>query len=93
MDIRNRQLIRDFARRHPRSRSPLGRWEDITSAAVWRNVLDVQASFPSAEDVRGWIVFNIHGNAYRLAAFIRYPQQQVIVHRIMTHSQYDRWQP
>lgn len=92
MNILNLGDIKRFARRHPLSRVPLARWQQITEAAVWLNILDVQRDFKSAEDVKGYGVFNIHGNAYRLISVIRYDRQAVIVHEVMTHSDYDRWQ-
>jgi mRNA interferase HigB len=90
MEILNKLCLRDFSRLHPRSRSPLARWLEITEAARWR---DVQADFASAEDVKGWVVFNLHGKAYRLVTVIRFPQQQVIIHQAMTHADYDRCKP
>jgi mRNA interferase HigB len=93
VEIINLTAITDFGRRYPLSRKPLSRWIDITAAAAWRSIIDVQNNFRTAEDVKGYVVFNIHGNHYRLITVIRYERQQVIVHEVFTHSDYDRWQP
>ncbi|HEY9868958.1 MAG TPA: type II toxin-antitoxin system HigB family toxin [Candidatus Obscuribacterales bacterium] len=93
MEILNKLCLRDFSRLHPRSRRALARWLEITEAARWRHMTDVQADFASAEEVKGWVIFNLHGNAYRLVTVIRFPQQQVIIHQAMTHAEYDRWKP
>ena len=36
-------------------------------------------------------VFNIGGNKARLIAIIRYESQQVIIHEVLTHAEYDAW--
>jgi mRNA interferase HigB len=93
MEILNREAIALFARKYSRSRNALCRWLDITGAASWKNILDVQRDFNSAEDVKGYVVFNIHGNDYRLITVIRYLKKQVFVHEVFTHPRYDRWKP
>jgi len=92
VEIINREALTVFAKRHSLSRKPLSRWVDITIAAVWTNIIDVQKDFKSAEDVKGYVVFNIHGN-YRLICVIRLDKKQVFVHEMFTHPEYDKWQP
>ena len=36
-------------------------------------------------------VFNIGGNKARLIAIMRYETQQVFIHRVLTHAEYDTW--
>ena len=36
-------------------------------------------------------VFNIGGNKARLIAIIRYESQQVFIHKVLTHAEYDAW--
>ncbi|MBX9877583.1 MAG: type II toxin-antitoxin system HigB family toxin [Candidatus Obscuribacterales bacterium] len=93
MNINNLRAINKFQVKHPDCRTALDRWVKLTQIAQWKRLLDVQATFPSAEDVKGWIVFNIKGNSYRLISTIRYPEREVDIHEIMTHEQYDRWKP
>jgi mRNA interferase HigB len=93
MDINNLKAVRHFQAKYPDCRAPLNRWIEITRAAAWTKVIDVQNSFPSAEDIKGWVVFNIKGNSYRLITTIAYPNQELNIHEIMTHEQYDRWKP
>lgn len=90
MQIANLQVIDRFTKRHSDSRSAIERWVDLTEAATWTKLLDVQNTFPSAEDVKGHIVFNIRGNNYRLITSINYDTQQVIILAILTHAEYDR---
>ena len=36
-------------------------------------------------------VFNIGGNKARLIAIMRYDSQQVVIHQVLTHAEYDTW--
>ena len=36
-------------------------------------------------------VFNIAGNKARLIAVMRYRSQQVVIHEVLTHAEYDAW--
>lgn len=36
-------------------------------------------------------VFNIGGNKARLIAIMRYDSQQVIIHQVLTHAEYNAW--
>ena len=36
-------------------------------------------------------VFNIGGNKARLIAIMRYKFQQVVIHEVLTHAEYDAW--
>jgi mRNA interferase HigB len=93
MEVLNLEVLAAFSKKHPLARKPLSRWLELTGFAQWNSVTDVQKNFKTAEDVKGYVVFNIHGNAYRLIAVIRYPKKQVIVHEALTHAEYDRWKP
>jgi mRNA interferase HigB len=93
MEINNLKAVRKFQIKYPDSRSALDRWIAIAKASIWTKAIDIQSSFPSAEDVKGWTVFNIKGNSYRLITTIAYPSQEIDIHEVMTHDQYDRWKP
>jgi len=50
----------------------IGAWIKIVKTARWRNFEDIRSSFPDADDVDGFIVFNIRHNRYRLIAAVHY---------------------
>lgn len=93
MRIENRHVIQSFQEKHANSRRPLDRWMTLVDSASWKKVLDVQATFASAEDIEGFIVFNIGGNNFRLIGVIDYSEQTIYIHHVYTHQQYDRWSP
>jgi len=48
------------------------------------------ASFPHADTVGLFTVFNFDGNQYRLVFVIRYRWQVVYIRDILTHAEYDQ---
>ena len=61
-------------------------------AAKWRTPADIKARYPAASCLaNSRVVFNIKGNKYRLDTRIAYRTSVVIVKRIGTHAEYDRW--
>jgi mRNA interferase HigB len=58
--------------------------------AAWKNVVELRATFPSADLVDDEIVFNIGGNNFRLKAIVDFKAQKVLVTAVQTHSEYSR---
>ena len=85
--------LRDFAQKHPNVRSALEHWYELISGRSFRSIAELREVFPHADRVDGWTVFNIGGNKARLIAFIHYGRQTVSIHRVLTHSEYDKWGP
>lgn len=86
--------IEEFARRHQTARRPLARWKTLVEAATWEKLPDIRSTFPTADKARGsksLYIFDIGGNKYRLVALVEIVGQEVVIDRIMTHSEYDRW--
>jgi mRNA interferase HigB len=77
----------------------IGAWIMIVKAARWRNFGELRAGFPDADDVDGFVVFNIRHNRYRLIAAVHYAKTidrrltlgHVYIGSFMTHKEYDRW--
>ncbi len=93
MRILNELLVEKFKRKHPNSRKPLDNWMDIVRSSTWNNLVELQSTFPSADYVAPYIVFNVAGNNFRLVAVAVFSQGELAVVRIMTHKEYDRWKP
>jgi len=73
------------------SERPLRAWfTHVNNRRVdWKNWTDVKADFASASHVGNCVVFNIHGNKYRLITRILYASHKVFILRVMTHAEYD----
>ena len=90
MNVISYKAIRQFTTLHPDSRVPLGLWYKTARKANWKTLVEVRQTYPSADLVDEYTVFNIGGNNYRLVVYINYQYQQVLIKHIMTHSEYDK---
>jgi mRNA interferase HigB len=87
-----RTLLASFAAEHADSRDALRAWEQEVVAATWTDPHQLRQRYPTASLLGdGVVVFNIRGNRYRLVARVEYARQVVLVQRIGTHAEYDRW--
>lgn len=77
----------------------IGSWIKIVKLARWRNFVELRTSFPDADDVDGFVVFNIKHNRYRLITAVHYAKTidrrltlgHVYIGAFLTHKDYDRW--
>ena len=86
-------LLRDFAQKHPNTRSALEHWYRLIRGRNFRSIAELREVFPHADRVEGWTVFNIGGNKARFIATIHYNQQVVLIRHVLTHAEYDKWRP
>ncbi len=91
MHVISRKKLLEAATRHAdsgRSRSTSGiAWP---RRAEWKSLADVRETFPSADAVGKYTVFNIKGNSYRLIVEINYRSRRVFVRHVLTHADYDK---
>jgi len=85
------EILEDFIRRHPDSKSSLALWLEIMQGSHLKHFPGLKAIFGAAYFVKPFTIFNISGNKYRLIAVVSYSTGIVAVDRILTHQQYDRW--
>ena len=52
--------------------------------------MDVRKTYPHADAVGEFTVFNIGGNKYRLATSINCRTGKVFIRRVLTHQEYSR---
>ena len=72
------------------SKSSLEAWYQEVLKANWNNPNEVKKQFGNASIVGdNRVVFNIHGNKYRLIVKINYYAQIIFIRFIGTHKQYD----
>ena len=85
------------AARYKDAATEITAWEAIASAVRWRNFAEVRATFPDADAVDGYVVFNIRHNRYRLITVIHYAkdltdrqtQGHIYIRSVLTHKEYD----
>lgn len=75
---------------HPAAERALRTWLEVAGQAHWKQLQDVKRWHANASFLAGnRIVFNIHGNAYRLVVAMAYRYGAVVIKFIGTHAQYD----
>ena len=52
--------------------------------------MDVRKTYPHADAVGEFTIFNISGNKYRLATHINYRTGKVYIRHVMTHEEYSK---
>jgi mRNA interferase HigB len=86
-----RRALREFWERHPDAEQPLRAWYHDARKADWRSPADIKRVYAKASIVaENRVVFNIHGNRYRLVVAINYPYRMCYVRFVGTHQAYDR---
>lgn len=92
MRVVGRARLNEFGRRHAESVNPLRSWLAEATKGIWRGPQDIKDRFRSASFLAGnRVVFNIGGNKYRLVVEVAYQTCVVVVERVGTHADYDRW--
>jgi len=84
-----RRLI-EFAREHPDARAPLNHWYTIVGKTDYASFAELRITFPSADLVEKFTVFDISGNKYRLIAAIHYNRKKIYIRHVLTHAEYNR---
>ena len=90
MHVISRKKLKEATPRRGELEGPLDAWYRIAKRALWRNLVDVRATFANADSVAKWTVFNIKGNQYRLITEINYNFGRIYIRHVLTHSEYGR---
>lgn len=90
MHVISRKALRLFWEQHKDSETALRRWLKVTRHSNFRNFAELRATFPSADKVDDWIVFNVGGNKYRLVVSAHFNRGRVYIRHVLTHQEYDR---
>jgi mRNA interferase HigB len=96
--IISESAIRRFAADHADAAPGLEVWRQVMGREKFRHFADLRRCFRSADQVRVAseklvVVFNIHGNNYRLICAVHYNTGKVFVLQFLTHAEYskDQW--
>lgn len=90
MHVISRKALRQFWEKHPDSKMAMARWFKIVQHTDFQNFSEVRTTFPSADKVGKWIVFNIGGNKYRLIAVAHFNRKKIYIRHVLTHQDYDK---
>ncbi len=97
MHVLARSTIARFSQEHADARDWLAKWWEVASKAHWTNLEDVRATYATADQIGGCLIFDCKGNDYRLVVQVSYRNEHtggtLFVKHFMTHAEYskDRW--
>jgi mRNA interferase HigB len=80
--------LKEAAAKHLGLETALETWFRIAKQAEWHSLADVRKTYPHADAVEGYTVFNIKGNHFRLIAKVEYRWQKVFIKSVLTHQEY-----
>ncbi len=92
MRIISRATLREFWEnpKYSDAEQPLKAWFDEVKHEVWKSTQDIKSKYRNASFIaNNRVIFNIHGNKYRLIVAVRYDISIVFIKFIGTHKQYD----
>jgi mRNA interferase HigB len=83
--------LREFWLKHPDAEQALRIWYNDARRSTWRSTEDIKRSYASASFLPGnRVIFNIHGNNYRLVVVVFYKGGIVYIRFVGTHAEYNR---
>ena len=97
MHIITEKHLTRAAEQYPDAAKEIAAWRKIVKAARWRNFIEVRQVFKDADHVRGYVVFNMRRNRYRLVTIVHYSRHKegrfteghVYVRSFLMHKEYD----
>jgi mRNA interferase HigB len=95
--IVTRKHLHGAMQQHPDAANEIKAWVVIVREVRWRNFPEVRGTFKDADNVKGYVIFNIRQNRYRLVTVIHYAkttnekrtQGHVYIRSFLTHKEYD----
>jgi len=97
MHVITRKHLIDAEKHFSDAANEIRAWYKVVRAATWRKFVEVRQVFKDADDVDGYVVFNIRQNRYRLVTIIHYARERdgrlteghIYIRSVLTHKQYD----
>ena len=92
MILIGRNVLDEFCIGHADARKQIEVWRNEVEDAKWISPNDIKERYPNASILKdNIIIFNIKGNDYRLAAKISFENEIVLVTKVGTHAEYNKW--
>jgi len=90
MHVITRRTLLGFATKHPDAARPLDDWYRLAKRLRWKSIVDARKTFPHADGVGRFTVFNIGGNKYRLVTEVKYGSGRIYIIAVLTHAEYGK---
>ena len=97
MHVVTRKHLSEAEEQYPEAAREIRAWYRIANEVRWRNFTEVRQVFKDADNVDGYLIFNIRQNRYRLVTIIHYARERdgrateghIYIRSFLTHRQYD----
>jgi len=90
--LAGRDKLDAFGRKHAQARGAIRAWTAEIERATWKKTSDLKARYPKASVLaENIVIFDLGGNKFRLESRVLFQVQLVVVHRIGTHEEYNKW--
>lgn len=84
------KTLKEYWRAFPQAKQALLSWYEEAEAADWAHPNELKEQYRNASIIAGKrVIFNIHGNSFRLVVDIEYQLKIVFVVWFGTHKQYN----
>lgn len=84
------KTLRAYGKEFYQAEQPLLSWYDEMISAEWNNAAELKMQYRNASILNSRrVVFNIHGNSFRLIVDIEYRLRTIFIVWFGTHKQYD----
>ena len=84
------KTLKEHWENYPQAKQALLSWYEEVEKAIWNHPNELKAQYRNASIITDKrVVFNIHGNDYRLIVDIEYRLKIVFIVWFGTHKQYD----
>lgn len=90
MHVIARERLLEFAGKYPDSAQSLDRWYRIVKHSSYNSFADLRRTFPKADQVGTFIIFNIGGNKHRLITYVVFAAKRVYIRDFLPHADYDK---
>jgi len=91
MIVSGKELVAEFGAEHPEARKRLERWFHTLTSCAARNFMELRRTFNSVDQVKGFTIFDVGGNEYRVICVIVYEGGVAVIRNIFTHGEYVKW--
>lgn len=89
--------LAEITAKYPDAKDEIEAWTTIAEGARWHHFQEVQAVIPDADNVDGYVIFDIRHNRYRLITVMHWAETtkkkqtmgHVHIRSFLTHKQYD----
>lgn len=90
MHIITRKRLLEFGKKYSDSTEPLNRWYRIVKHSNYNSFAELRKTFPQADQVGKFTVFNIGGNKYRIISYIVFSAKRIYIRHVLTHTEYNK---